>query len=85
MKKIHGFIAELDKYGVEAGIDPTQISIDDRKEISGKIENLLSSIDDQPKTFGWKMRAKIGDKKKWYGPVERPDTVGGFGIWEAIK
>jgi hypothetical protein len=31
------------------------------------------------------MRAKIGDKKKWYSPVERPDTVGGFGIWEAIK
>ena len=85
LKKIHGFIAELDKYGVEAGIDPTQISIDDRKEISGKIENLLRSIDDEPKTFGWKMRAKIGDKKKWYSPVERPDTVGGFGIWEAIK
>jgi len=85
LKKIHGFIAELDKYGVEAGIDPTQISIDDRKEISGKIENILMSIDDEPKTFGWKMRAKIGDKKKWYNPVERPDTVGGFGIWEAIK
>jgi hypothetical protein len=31
------------------------------------------------------MRAKIGVKKKWYNPVERPDTVGGFGIWEAIK
>jgi hypothetical protein len=31
------------------------------------------------------MRAKIGTSRKWYNPVERPDTVGGFGIWEAIK
>jgi hypothetical protein len=30
------------------------------------------------------MRAQIGTRKKWYNPVERPDTVGGFGIWEAI-
>jgi hypothetical protein len=30
------------------------------------------------------MRAKVGVKKKWYNPVERPETVGGFGIWDEI-
>jgi hypothetical protein len=30
------------------------------------------------------MRAKIGTKRKWYNPVERPETVGGFKIWEVI-
>jgi len=28
--------------------------------------------------------AKVGTKKQWYCHVERPDTVGGFGIWEAL-
>jgi hypothetical protein len=44
----------------------------------------MEKIEKEPKTFGWKMRAKIGTKKKWYNPVERPETVGGFGIWEAL-
>jgi hypothetical protein len=30
------------------------------------------------------MRSKIGTKKQWYNPVERPETVGGFGIWETL-
>jgi hypothetical protein len=31
------------------------------------------------------MREKVGTKKRWYNPVERPETVSGFGIWEAIS
>jgi hypothetical protein len=85
LNKIHKFLVELDKLGADAGIDAQKISSDDRKEIAVKIESLLKAIDDAPKSFGWRMRAKIGVKKKWYNPVERPDTVGGFGIWEAIK
>jgi len=85
LNKIHKFISELDRFGPDAGIDPRQISVEDRREIAAKIETLLKAVDDEPKSFGWKMRAKIGPNKKWYNPVERPDTVGGFGIWEAIK
>lgn len=44
----------------------------------------MGRIDREPKPFGWKMRAKVGSKKKWYNPVERTETVGGFGVWEAI-
>jgi hypothetical protein len=85
LNKIHRFISELERFGPDAGINPKQISNEDRKEIATKIETLLKAIDDEPKSFGWKMRAKIGTSRKWYNPVERPDTVGGFGIWEAVK
>jgi hypothetical protein len=53
-------------------------------EITGRVEKLLEKIENEPKSFKWKMRAKIGTKQRWYNPVERPDTVGGFGIWEAM-
>ncbi len=85
LKKIQRFVSELENFGAEAGIDPGKISSDDRKEIGGKVEELLKAIEEEPKSFGWKMRAKVGTNRRWYNPVERPDTVGGFGIWEAIK
>jgi len=85
LNKILRFVSELDRFGPDAGIDPAQVTSVDRTEVSTKIEALLKTISDAPKTFGWKMRAKIGTSRKWYNPVERPDTVGGFGIWEAIK
>lgn len=84
LKKLKKFVTEIDELGPEVGIDPKQIEKKDREEIARKIEDLLERIDKEPKSFGWKMRAKVGTKKRWYNPVERPETVGGFGIWEAI-
>lgn len=84
LKNLKKFITEIDKLGTEADINPKQIEKKDREEITGKIDILLEKIGEEPKSFGWNMRAKIGTKKKWYNPVERPETVGGFGIWEAI-
>jgi len=84
LKKLQKFLSEIDKLGPEADINPKQIEKKDREEITEKIDILLEKIDEEPKSFGWNMRAKIGAKKKWYNPVERPETVGGFGIWEAI-
>jgi hypothetical protein len=84
LKNIKKFITEMDKLGTEADINPKQIEKKEREDITEKIEAILERIEKEPKSFGWKMRAKIGTKKKWYNPVERPETVGGFGIWEAI-
>jgi hypothetical protein len=84
LKKIKKFVSELDKLGAEAEIDPSSLKEEDRQEIAGKIENLLERIDREPKSFGWKIRSKAGTKKRWYNPVETPETVAGFGIWEAI-
>lgn len=42
----------------------------DHKLIEGRIDNLLSVIEKEPKSLSWKMRAKIGTKKQWYRKVE---------------
>lgn len=84
LKRLEKFVSEMDKLGPETNIDSKQIAKIDRQEITAKIDALLEKINNEPKSFGWKMRAKIGTKKKWYAHVELPETVGGFGIWEAI-
>jgi hypothetical protein len=43
---------------------------EDRKDVNSKIENLLTRIEETPKSMGWKMRAKIGTKKRWYNEVD---------------
>jgi hypothetical protein len=84
LRRIGRFVSELDRSGPEAGIDPERILKEDREAIGKRIEFLLKAIDSEPKSLGWKMRSKAGVKRKWYNPVERPETVGGFGIWDAI-
>jgi len=85
LKNLKKFVTEMDRLGPEAEIDPEKIEGKDREEIAKKTEMILERIDEEPKSFGWKMRSKIGTKRTWYNPVERPETVGGFGIWEAIR
>jgi hypothetical protein len=70
--------------GSEAQINSTLITDEERSDIEEKIDTLLTRIETEPKSFGWRMRAKVGTKRQWYNHVERPETVGGFGIWEAI-
>jgi hypothetical protein len=49
---------------------PTQNSLKEKKEdVESKIKKLLETIETSPKSFKWKMRAKIGTKKKWYNEV----------------
>jgi len=42
----------------------------DRQDIKSKIEKLLKTIEDEPKSLKWKMRSKIGTSKRWYTEVE---------------
>ncbi|UCE28676.1 MAG: hypothetical protein JSV85_05200 [Candidatus Bathyarchaeota archaeon] len=84
LRRTQKFISEIDKLGAEAEVDAKSLGEKDREEIVGKIGTLLERIEKEPKSFGWKIRSRAGTKKRWYNPVERPDTVAGFGIWEAI-
>jgi len=54
--------ARLEKY--------SELTAEDRDDITGKIRELLKRIEDEPKSFSWKMRAKVGQKSKWYRDVE---------------
>jgi hypothetical protein len=42
----------------------------DKTNIKDKINILLERIEGEPKSLGWKMRAKVGTKKRWYRDVE---------------
>ena len=46
------------------------LTSDDRNDISSKVNVLLEYIDKEPKSMGWKMRAKVGPRQKWYKDVE---------------
>ncbi|HYB84528.1 MAG TPA: hypothetical protein VED86_04295 [archaeon] len=54
--------ARLAQYG--------ELSAEDREDITGKIGKLLKRIEEEPKSFSWKMRARVGPKSKWYRDVE---------------
>jgi len=40
------------------------------EDVKNKIDIILDRIEKKPKSMGWKMRAKIGTKTKWYKEVE---------------
>jgi hypothetical protein len=50
----------------------SQLSDEDKEDVTKKIEYMLARIEKEPKTVGWKMRAKVGPKKKWYKEVDTP-------------
>ena len=47
-----------------------KLSPDDVEDLNVKIDLLRKRIDEEPKSFGWKMREKVGTKKRWYNVVE---------------
>ena len=49
---------------------------DEKRRVSEQVEAALARIEREPKSFAWKMRARIGDRKKWYRDVgELADKV----------
>lgn len=46
------------------------LSQSDKELIKTKIDKLCSIIEAEPKSTGWKLRARIGTKKKWYTDVD---------------
>jgi len=46
------------------------LSEEDKTDVKHKIDTLLERIEKDPKSLAWKMRARVGAKKKWYRDVE---------------
>jgi len=44
----------------------------DREAVSNRVSAILERIEAAPKSRGWRMRAKIGERKRWY---ELPEEV----------
>ncbi len=61
--KVRAYVTQLD-----------QITSEETSRVTSRIDELLAMIENEPKTLAWKIRAKVGTKKKWYSEV---DEVGG--------
>ena len=59
----------LDKVKQMAG-QYTQLSDDEQAHVVTQVEQSLEHIEGEPKTRGWKLRARIGDRVKWYKDVD---------------
>lgn len=46
------------------------VSGEDKALVASRFGELSGRIEAEPKSFGWKMRAKIGTKKLWYAEAE---------------
>jgi hypothetical protein len=51
------------------------LSAEDREIISARVDQLLQQIENEPKSVGWKLRAKVGTKKQWYNDVEEVERA----------
>jgi hypothetical protein len=46
-----------------------QLTEDETDRLTAQVRSGLERIDAEPKSMGWKLRAKVGDRKKWYRDV----------------
>jgi len=46
------------------------LSDDDRTIVAGRVDEILKAMDDQPKGTKWRLRARVGDKVKWYNEID---------------
>jgi hypothetical protein len=47
-----------------------QLSAEEKNMLASKVDNALSRMEAEPKSMGWKVRSKIGDRVKWYQEVD---------------
>ena len=57
---------------VRDGLDLYELPAGERDTIQARLDWLWGRIDTEPKTRGWRLRDRIGDRKRWY---EEPDEV----------
>lgn len=66
------FTANLEALG--GRLDRYDLPDESKERIKDRIRQLLERIESEPKPFAWRMRAKIGDRKRWY---DLPEEVEG--------
>ena len=60
-------------------LDRLGLNGDQRKTVIERTEALKNAIEAMPKSMGWKVRAAVGDRKRWYELPEADKEVVDFG------
>jgi NaMN:DMB phosphoribosyltransferase len=42
---------------------------EEKRRVAEQVDAALARIQAEPKSVGWKIRARVGDRKKWYRDV----------------
>ncbi len=53
----------------------TVLPQDDHEKIGARIRELQDHIENEPKSMGWKMRARVGTKRQWYKTVDESPQI----------
>jgi hypothetical protein len=48
----------------------TQLSDEEQANVVSQVEKSIARIEQEPKSRGWKLRARVGDRVKWYKDVD---------------
>ena len=57
---------------VRDGVEHYDIAAAERDEVERRLDVLWARIEAQPKSRGWRLRDRVGDRKQWY---EDPEEV----------
>jgi len=60
---------------ISAALDQYNLDPESQKTVRKRIQDLTTRIENEPKSMGWKVRARIGEKKQWYELPERDKEV----------
>ena len=52
------------------GMEYEQLTPDEKEHLASQVELALRRINAEPKSVGWKLRSKVGDRVKWYQEVD---------------
>jgi len=47
-----------------------QLTPEQKNEIDTQVKSALARLDQEPKTLAWRLRARVGDRVKWYKEVD---------------
>ena len=55
---------------IKDALNTSDMTRDDQEIVKDRIKNILRHVEAAPKNIAWRLRAKIGTKKKWYTDIE---------------
>lgn len=48
----------------------TQLSAEQKSKVESQVDAILARLNDEPKPLAWRLRARVGDRVKWYKDVD---------------
>lgn len=47
-----------------------QLTLEQKAKVTAQVNNILARLDQEPKPLAWRLRARVGDRVKWYKDVD---------------